>query len=374
MMSHICDSIYGCPGCMSPRASSEDDTSASCVPKGLGPRIYVGGIPNALSQTMIKNHFSHYGKVVDVYFPKHPVTSQRQAFCFVTFSTRKAANAAVSQSNRKINGHQVSSVASTADRPMHHRSGQQPAPLQHQPSLLPELPARYCQAYTMSPDKMLPTCLHMPTVAHNLWAGQTTLAPTLPAAQDMSNALDVHSLLVNPLDLLNNRAALALLLAANRQGSTGVRSAGVPTWHTNVSTHFSAIAPAYLRAHILATSAPDTSGTPYLHTEDAVLGDRHRTGWNSRCMGTSMNVAHLSVPEAATLPAALPSWPGSADNMYQPAVPSLLYGNNINSLAPHVPDMQMAGAQSEPCEMPFGHGPRRHCNMRDVQYVRHSPY
>jgi hypothetical protein len=47
---------------MSPHASSEDETSASCVPKGLGPRIYVGGIPNALSQTMIKNHFSHYGK------------------------------------------------------------------------------------------------------------------------------------------------------------------------------------------------------------------------------------------------------------------------------------------------------------------------
>lgn len=28
-------------------------------------------------------------QVVDVYFPKHPVTNQRQAFCFVTFSTRK---------------------------------------------------------------------------------------------------------------------------------------------------------------------------------------------------------------------------------------------------------------------------------------------
>ena len=95
----------------------------------------------------------------------------------------QAANAAVSQSNRKINGQQVSSIASTADRPMHHRSGQQPAPLQPQPSLLAEVPARYSQAYTMSPDKMPPTCLHLPTVAHNLWAGQTTLAPTLPTAQ-----------------------------------------------------------------------------------------------------------------------------------------------------------------------------------------------
>ncbi|KAL0031678.1 hypothetical protein WJX79_000452 [Trebouxia sp. C0005] len=140
MMSCISDSIYGCPGCMSPRASSEDETSATCVPKGLGPRIYVGGIPNALSQTMIKNHFSHYGKVVDVYFPKHPVTSQRQAFCFVTFSTRKAANAAVSQSNRKINGHQA------------------------------------------------------------------TLAPTLPTAQDMSGALDMHSLLEEEQQVLVKRS------------------------------------------------------------------------------------------------------------------------------------------------------------------------
>ncbi len=66
---------------------------------------------------------------------------------------------------------------------MHHRTGQQPAPLQHQPSLLAEVPARYCQAYTVSPDKMPPTCLHLPTAAHNLWAGQTTLAPTLATAQ-----------------------------------------------------------------------------------------------------------------------------------------------------------------------------------------------
>ena len=42
---------------------SEEDVPVTDVPKGLGPRIYVGGIPNALSQTMIRNHFSHYGKV-----------------------------------------------------------------------------------------------------------------------------------------------------------------------------------------------------------------------------------------------------------------------------------------------------------------------
>ncbi len=73
---------------------------------------------------------------------------------------------------------------------MHHRSGQQPAPL------LAEVPARFCQAYTMSPDKMPPTCLHLPTIAHNLWAGQTNLAPTLPAAQ-VSLAASQYELGVN---------------------------------------------------------------------------------------------------------------------------------------------------------------------------------
>ncbi len=190
----------------------------------------------------------------------------------------------------------------------------------------------------------------------------------------MSSALDVHNLLVNPLDSLNNQAALALLLAANRQGSGAVRSAGMPTWHSNVPTGFSPIAPAYLRALTLAMSGPDTSGSPFLHNEEAVLDHCHRAGWNSRCMGTSLNAGHLSLPDTASLPAALPGWPGAADSMYQPAVPPMLFGNNINSLVPDVPDVQMTGAQSEPCEMSFGHGPRRHSNMRDVQYVRHSPY
>lgn len=90
-------------------------------------------------------------------------------------------------------------------------------------------------------------------------------------AQDMSGALDMHSLLVSPLDSLNSQAALALLLAANRPSSGAVRSAGMPTWHSNVPTHFSPVAPAYLQAHMLATSGPDTSGPPYLHNEKLFL-------------------------------------------------------------------------------------------------------
>ena len=43
--------------------SPEEDALITEPPKGLGPRIYVGGVSTVLSQTMIRNHFSQYGKV-----------------------------------------------------------------------------------------------------------------------------------------------------------------------------------------------------------------------------------------------------------------------------------------------------------------------
>ena len=38
---------------------------ASTLPssRGSGPRIYVGGIPTAVSETMIRQHFSQWGQV-----------------------------------------------------------------------------------------------------------------------------------------------------------------------------------------------------------------------------------------------------------------------------------------------------------------------
>ena len=37
--------------------------SRSGRPQGAGPRIYVGGIPNAVSETMVRKYFSSWGKV-----------------------------------------------------------------------------------------------------------------------------------------------------------------------------------------------------------------------------------------------------------------------------------------------------------------------
>ena len=39
------------------------ESGESGADKGRGPRIYVGGIPTAVSETMVRNHFSQWGQV-----------------------------------------------------------------------------------------------------------------------------------------------------------------------------------------------------------------------------------------------------------------------------------------------------------------------
>ncbi len=44
--------------------SGKADSGESGADKGRGPRIYVGGIPTAVSETMVRNHFSQWGQVM----------------------------------------------------------------------------------------------------------------------------------------------------------------------------------------------------------------------------------------------------------------------------------------------------------------------
>ena len=48
------------------------------VPQGAGPRIYVGGIPNAVSETMVRKYFSNWGKV-------RPLTDSNQFSQYCSF-------------------------------------------------------------------------------------------------------------------------------------------------------------------------------------------------------------------------------------------------------------------------------------------------
>ena len=53
-------------------AAGKAEGEESGADKGRGPRIYVGGIPTAVSETMVRNHFSQWGQVTF----KCPLTSK----------------------------------------------------------------------------------------------------------------------------------------------------------------------------------------------------------------------------------------------------------------------------------------------------------
>ncbi len=56
-----CAGMAGAEGGMGGPAVGGDPTAAAN--RGSGPRIYVGGIPTAVSETMVRNHFTQWGQV-----------------------------------------------------------------------------------------------------------------------------------------------------------------------------------------------------------------------------------------------------------------------------------------------------------------------
>lgn len=72
-------------------------------PFGKGPRLYVGGVADAVSEERIYQHFTKWGSVTDVYFPGKR-GQRRVNYCFVTFDDWAAAQQACNQSDRNIDG------------------------------------------------------------------------------------------------------------------------------------------------------------------------------------------------------------------------------------------------------------------------------
>jgi len=95
------------------------------APRGSGPRVYVGGVPTAVSETMVRAHFGQWGAVLDVYFPKDRATGRRKNYCFVTFASPAAAEAAAARSNREIGRFRVEAISVTRDRTSHYEAVQQ---------------------------------------------------------------------------------------------------------------------------------------------------------------------------------------------------------------------------------------------------------
>lgn len=73
------------------------------VPFGQGPRIYVGGVHECLTETRLREHFTRWGSISDIYFPGAR-GQKRSNYCFVTFDNRRNAERACSESGRNLDG------------------------------------------------------------------------------------------------------------------------------------------------------------------------------------------------------------------------------------------------------------------------------
>lgn len=90
---------------------SDTGTAGSLTPGGMpptgahgrGPRLYVGGVPDEITEEDIVEHFNKWGNVVDVYFPGKK-GAKRVNYCFVTYDNWRSAQRACNQSERNIDG------------------------------------------------------------------------------------------------------------------------------------------------------------------------------------------------------------------------------------------------------------------------------
>lgn len=84
--------------------------------KGSGPRIFCGHVPKEVTEDLVKAHFSQWGTVTDVYFPRHKKTLKRRPFCFVTFGNIECANRALQESPLNICGIPIKNMTMVEDR------------------------------------------------------------------------------------------------------------------------------------------------------------------------------------------------------------------------------------------------------------------
>ena len=84
--------------------------------KGSGPRLFCGHVPKDVTEDMVRLHFSQWGLVTDVYFPRHKKTLKRRPFCFVTFSNLECAKIALRESPLNICGIPIKNLTMVEDR------------------------------------------------------------------------------------------------------------------------------------------------------------------------------------------------------------------------------------------------------------------
>ncbi|KAK9805966.1 hypothetical protein WJX73_009458 [Symbiochloris irregularis] len=95
--------------------SGDASTAARQPCLGEGPRIYVGGVPDDITEEDLRGHFNHWGNVLDIYFPGKR-GQKRVNYCFITFDHWRAAQRACNESDRNIRGRALQSISIAEER------------------------------------------------------------------------------------------------------------------------------------------------------------------------------------------------------------------------------------------------------------------
>jgi len=99
-------------------AASQPNVPAA---RGVGPRLFIGHVPKEITEDHVRSHFSQWGLVSDVYFPRHRKTMKRRPFCFVTFAAREVAERALQESPLQICGFPVKTITMVEDRETYYK-------------------------------------------------------------------------------------------------------------------------------------------------------------------------------------------------------------------------------------------------------------
>ncbi|DBA71999.1 TPA: hypothetical protein ACH3X2_010742 [Trebouxia sp. C0005] len=189
-------------------SDAAESDAASRQPQlfGKGPRLYVGGVPEELTEQRLKAHFSRWGNVVDLYFPGKKGQS-RVNYCFVTFGNWRAAQRACNQSERSIDGLPLQSINLAQERSaeQEQQARVEAAALDAKAGPAPSLPVHGDNfgALGSAPDLALARHFHLQAQmqAHQLGAAglsiqerQQQLLPKSPNLPGMMPALDTSSI------------------------------------------------------------------------------------------------------------------------------------------------------------------------------------
>ena len=67
-------------------------------------KLYVGNFPYSVDESQLKEIFSPYGQIEDIALIKDSATGRSKGFAFITFATQLAAETALTQNGKEIEG------------------------------------------------------------------------------------------------------------------------------------------------------------------------------------------------------------------------------------------------------------------------------